>query len=438
MSARPGGVADGVCPDEPSPRHWRRRRVLVERALAGRAGGQRALPLSLSQQGIWASCRMAPDTPLYVESWRCRLSGPLDRTAFARAVAEVSVRHEVLRTSFGAVDGEPVQLVSPDAVAVDFRDSAATVDLPPGPLFRMVVTSTSDIEHVAVCTAHHLVFDGLSKEILVHELATLYAAFHNGQESPLPALPYQYGDFVLWQRHRLQGQHLARLLDQWRARLADCPALPARPPGHAADQVVTVLPGRLRDAVRVLARRDRVTPFMVLLAVFYLLLHRHTGRRDHCVGTPMANRGAPDADRLIGHFTTTVVLRAEVPAGGGRHELLNRVRAACLHACDHQELPYDVAIAHLRPRRDPLFQVLFAVEDDSTLDRTAAGLRLSEFQSLPATVTAFELTWMITERAGELQVTARFRTDLCDAATVRGLVAEYSRLLDRFTDGEIS
>ncbi len=185
-----------------------------------------------------------------------------------------------------------------------------------------------------------------------------------------------------------------------------------------------------------LARRQGVTPFMILLSVFYGLLHHRTGVGDLTVGTPMANRLAPGSDRVVGYFSNTVVLRTGVRGEDSFEELLARVREVCLDAYAHQALPFDTLVERLRPPRErgrtPLFQSLFAFEDESALERTVGGLRLSRFRSLPTGYAKFELGWVVTDRDGTLQIAATYRSDLFDAATVRGLLEQYEQLLLRF------
>ncbi|QER90436.1 non-ribosomal peptide synthetase [Streptomyces tendae] len=455
-------TSDTASPDEAgSLGFWSQRRTVVERSLAARADSRRASPISVSQQGLWVLSRLAPDVPLYNEAWQCRLSGPLDRAAFTRALTVVAERHEALRTTFGDLAGEPVQYVSPEPThTLRFADVAQEPDqgealcakevrtpLDPvtGPVLRVLVLSHSPAEHTAVFTAHHLIFDGMSKEIVIDELGRLYAAFRGGATDPLPEPPDQYADFALWQRAHLKGAELDRLLAHWRARLTQSPAPPAplrtdRPLAPAArhdgGRLEHTLPAEVRAAVADLARRQGATPFMILLSVFYGLLHQRTGIGDLTVGTPMANRLAPGSDRVVGYFSNTVVLRTGVRGEDSFQELLARVREVCLDAYAHQALPFDTLVERLRPPREggrtPLFQSIFAFEDESALERTVGDLRLSRFRSLPTGYAKFELGWVVTDRDGTLQIAATYRSDLFDAATVRGLLDQYEQLLLRF------
>lgn len=182
--------------------------------------------------------------------------------------------------------------------------------------------------------------------------------------------------------------------------------------------------------------RQGVTPFMVLLSAFYCLLHQRTGKDDLTVGTPMANRAAPDAENIVGYVSNTVVLRTTLSGDNSFQELLTRVREVSLDAYAHQALPFDTLVERLRPPRErgrtPLFQILFAFEDESALDRTVGDLRLTDFRSLPTGSAKFELGWVVTQRNGMLQIAATYREDLFDTSTVHGLLEQYEQLLMHF------
>ena len=441
---------------------WSRKRAAVEASLARYADGRRAAPISPSQQGLYVLSRLAQDIPLYNEAWQCRLTGHLDRSAFDRAIEEIGRRHEALRTSFGLLGGNPVQFVAPDAyLPVRYADVAARpqdvaplreaeirepIDPAASPLLRVLVLSLSETEHIAVFTAHHLIVDFVSVDVFMDELAACYTAFHTGREPDLAAPPLQYGDYALWQRSHLRGENLDRLVGYWRDRLADPEPEPLelgfdRPATETADyrgsRLAVDLPPALRDAVHATARSEGVTPFMVLLACFYALLHRRSGSADLCVGTPVANRGGPGTDRLIGCVNNTVVLRQRFAPGGPFRDLLSRVRDTCLGAYEHQALPFDQLVEKLGPRRhpgrSPYFQVLFALEDEKALERTFSGLTLDQNVILPTGWAKFELVCVVEDHGDRLEVGLTYRTGLFDDSTAQDLAGSYERLLTQYT-----
>ncbi len=174
------------------------------------------------------------------------------------------------------------------------------IDLQNGPLIRITLLRLSEEDHVAMVSAHHMIYDGWSMAVFVRELAVLYAAFETGQPSPLPDLPVQYADFAAWQRQWLQGEQIERLRGYWFKQLAAVAPLEL-PLDHPRPGIRTTrgasrmldLPPDTSDALLEFCRREGVTPFITLLAVFKVLLQRYSGQDDVTVGSPVANRRGP-------------------------------------------------------------------------------------------------------------------------------------------------
>jgi amino acid adenylation domain-containing protein len=291
-----------------------------------------------------------------------------------------------------------------------------------------------------------MVSDGWSSDLLVRELAALYPAFAAGQPSPLPPLPVQYADFVLWQRDHLRGAELDAQLAFWRGALAGAPAVldlpsdrprPARASGRGG-VVASALSAERAEALKAVGRQAGATPFMTFLAAFYALLYRLTGETDLVVGTPVANRRRPELEGLIGFFVNTLALRAHIPdireteptfAG-----LLASVREAALSAYAHQDLPFERLVEELAPERSlartPLFQVMFLLHGTPVEERELAGLTLAPFGSLATAERAakFDLTLELIEGGPDLTVLLEFRRDLFDPVTAVRLLGHFAAL----------
>ncbi|HST63392.1 MAG TPA: condensation domain-containing protein, partial [Longimicrobium sp.] len=350
------------------------------------------LPLSFAQERLWFIDRLEPGSTAYNMAWPLRLRGPTDVGALERAVGEIVRRHEALRTTFGEVDGSPVQVIAPfDGFALPVEDLSAlgdadreaavrqraaeeagwVYDLAAGPLFRASLLRLDAEDHALLLGMHHVISDGWSMRVLLRELTVLYAAYREGRESPLPALPVQYADYAAWQREHLQGEMLDRQLSYWRDRLADAPALLELPTDHPRPAVQTFrgaserieLSGALLERLRGLGRSEGATLFMVVLAAFQALLSRYSGSEDVVVGSPIAGRTRKEVEELIGFFVNALVLRVDLGGDPSFRETLRRVREATLGAYEHQELPFEKLVAELQPERSlshsPLFQVSF-------------------------------------------------------------------------------
>ena len=383
-----------------------------------------ALPLSFAQQRLWFLDQLQPGDAAYNIPAALRVIGEFDVAAFAFAVNEIVRRHEALRTTFVLRDGVPAQVIAPaleiatpvvdlggldpelrEAEARRFAQEEARrpFDLASGPLLRVatldlgVRPSTGERERVVLFTLHHIVSDGWSSDVLIREFVALYEAFAAGRPSPLPDLAVQYADYAVWQRDWLQGEVLDRQLAYWREKLADAPPtldLPTDRPRPARQDHAGATHGFMvsRDVTERLAglgRAEGATLFMTLLAAFQLLLSRYSGQQDVSVGAPVANRRRLELEALIGFFVNTLVMRTDVSGDPSFRGLLARVRETALGAQAHQDLPFERLVEELQPTRDmsrdPLFQVMFVLQNAPKSGSALGGLR---FESSGATAPA--------------------------------------------------
>jgi alpha-ketoglutarate-dependent taurine dioxygenase/acyl carrier protein len=356
------------------------------------------LPLSFAQERLWLVDRLEPNNTAYNIPAAVRLVGSLNITALEQSFNEIGRRHEVLRTTFTEVDGQPVQVIAPsltlkipvvDLQALPESEREAQVlrlaaqqtqlpfDLERGPLLRVTLLKLGLSEHVVLLTMHHIVSDAWSDAVFVQELAALYEAFCTGQPSPLPELSLQYADFAHWQRQWLQGDVLKTLLSYWQQQLAGAPSTldlkkiagdsPVTPLQEEGTGQFFLLPADLSETLRTLSRQEGVTLFMSLLAAFQTLLYRYTQQDDIVVGTDIANRNQAELEPLIGFFINLLVLRTDLSGNPSFRALLGRVREVALGAYAHQDMPFAKLVEVLRPDRrtstTPLFQVLFVLQN---------------------------------------------------------------------------
>jgi non-ribosomal peptide synthetase component F len=287
---------------------------------------------------------------------------------------------------------------------------------------------------------HHIVSDGWSMGLLVREVAALYKAYQEGQESPLEELAVQYADYAVWQREWLAGEVLEGQLEYWRRQLAGAPAVLELPADRPRPRVQSYrgatsefrLNEELTAGLKELSRRSGVTLFMTLLAGFEVLLWRLSGQEDICVGTAIANRTRRETEGVIGFFVNTLVLRAELSGELSFRELLGRVREVCLGAYGHQEVPFERLVEELRPERSlshsPLFQVAFGLDNAPREELELPGLKLSGM-ALEDEVVRFDLTLWVSEGAGGLSGHWTYRTELFDAQRIEQMSRHLETLL---------
>ena len=425
--------------------------------------GQRApgelSPLSLDQDGLWFLDQLEPHSTRYNIGVALEVAGELDVPALRASLAEVVRRHEVLRTAFVEVDGEPMQKVlpagefafeernlapdeDPEAAANEAVEAllGAPFDLGAGRVFRAGLVRLTHDRYVLVIVMHHIVADGWSVELLCRELGELYTAFASGQPSPLPELAVQYADYALWQHSWLCDAFLEQELAYWRDMLASVPILqlPTDHPRPAVQRTAGAmeslrLPPALRDRLVALGREAGATLYMVLLAGFGELLHRYSGLDDIAVGTPVARRMRTEVEPLVGMFVNTVVMRLDLSGSPGFDALMRRVRETVLEAQEHAAVPFESIVRDLAPVRDlahnPLFQVNFNYEKLANTRLMLGPCPVSLFRRVLGDV-HFDLDVYIAELAdGEISVSFVYDTDLFDASTVQGMLAHYRRLL---------
>lgn len=443
-------------------------RALLEQRLRERRHRLRAQePLvcetSVAQQGLWFLNQLKQNDPFYTLAWRIDLTGPLDVGALTAAVNDVVSRHGALRTRFGERDGRPVQIVEPfrglrvpvtdlrrlDGPARDTVVDAACArltseafDLAKGPLFRVEVLRVADDRHVLVVLVHHIVFDGRSMDIVVRELAEAYNTVRAGR--PLPVRPAeQYADFAAWQRRHLSGERTDQLLDFWREELRDAPELLSLPisrprpaeQSYAGAERRMRLPGPLSTGLHTLARAERSTLFMTVLAALQLLLMRYSGRPDVSVGTPVGGRLHTAFEQSVGYFVNTVVLRGRLEGDPTFRTFLRQTRRTFLTAYDHQDLPFDRLVEALRPQRslghNPLYQVTLSHEEDRSGQRPRfAGLETTHLGIVDVARSKFDLSFTAAQDGDEVEIAVEYATDLFDTDTVERLMRHFRRLLE--------
>jgi len=419
-----------------------------------------AFPLSFSQQRLWFLDQIEPGNAAYNMPMPVRLRGELSVDRLERIFQEVVRRHEALRTTFTAVDGQPVQVIHPElrpelrtldlADQVDAEEQALRTiqedawrpfDLRTGPLLRLTLVRLAERDHVLLLTLHHIVSDGWSMGVLLREIGALYEAFAQGRPSPLPELPLQYPDFAVWQREWLQGAVLDQQLAFWRERLADAPAVLEMPTDRPRPAVQTfhgataarLLTPAAAAAVRELCRQEGVTPFMALLAAWAVLLGRHAGQDDVVVGTPVAARNRREIEDLIGFFVNSVALRVDLDGGIGStfRDLLARVRRLCLDAFTHQDLPFERIVEEVVAERDlsraPLFQVMLVL-NAARPPLAVPGLTF-EPVAVESLLAKLDLTLTVQEHADGFAGALEHNTDLFDGATAERLLARFEALL---------
>jgi amino acid adenylation domain-containing protein len=423
---------------------------------------QNSMLLSFAQERLWFLEQMGLEQPAYNLPLAIRIKGSLNKEALTASLNEIIRRHDILRTHFMEIEGQPVQVIedeitlslrtinlselsineqSREAIELLSKEALRPFELAQSPLFRAVLVELGANEHILLLTMHHIVSDGWSIGVLLRELSTLYTAFADGRSAQLPALPIQYIDFAIWQRQWLQGDLLERQLNYWVKQLGgELPTLEL-PVDHPRSSVSAyrgarlsfILPPELTKALKELSQQEGVTLFMTLLAAFDILLARYSGQDDIVVGSTIANRNRTEVEPLIGFFVNVLVLRTDLTGNPTFSEILQRVRQVTLEAYLYQDTPFEKIVQRLHPEREvgrsPLFQVMFSLQNELLEPMAFHGLSLEPFD-LPVTTAKFDLDVDFWERGDELIGSFEYATDLFDSSTIARMQEHYQRLLE--------
>lgn len=419
------------------------------------------LSLSFAQERLWFINQLDEKNIAYNIPDATELNGALNIEALEKAINAVAERHEILRTVFSNVNGEPVQIILPDLKItlnkIDLRAKATAeradearrlfleeaqtpFDLQKLPLFRTKLIQTDEKSYVFLTNFHHIVFDAWSMDCFADELSAFYAAFDAAEKAVLPDLPLQYADFAEWQRKTLTGKSFQDSLSYWKRQLEGAPVrleLPIKSPrplvqtvsGHAK---TFGFDSKSIASLDALARKSGTTRFMTLLAVYAALLYRYSNQEDIVVGSPIATRTGSQLEPLIGFFVNTLPLRLDLRGDPSFLELLNRVKQVSLDAYRHQDVPFEKIVEAVNPERSlshsPLFQTMFVMQDEPMGNLALPGIASKPLR-MERGVSMFDLTLWITDSRSGLVGEWEYNTDLFDFSTIERMTDHFEALL---------
>jgi hypothetical protein len=424
-------------------------------ARLARDGAEGVFPLSSAQQRIWLVERFGSAGHTFAGPVVARVEGRLDHDVLERTIAAIIRRHEILRSVFPMLGDGPVQVLMPPPTSVSVPVEEITTaevdaavqeemrrpfDLARGPLLRYRLFQLGDRDRILMFTAHHIVFDDASSEILLADLAALYAASLEGEPDPLPSLPVQYPDYAVWQREQLRSKRYDRELDYWLRQLRDAPAVldiatdHRREPTDENEAVVAdfLWSQEVLAAMTKLTVSSGATVFMALLGVFACVLGRRSDQTDIVIGTPMAGRGRAELRGLIGVYLNMISLRVDVTGDPTFRELLERARDTALGAYAHQEVPFEKLVEELNPERvpgrHPLFQAVLVLWDVRRTRFEVPGAVLNRIPLTTGTVQN-DVALICGLEPDGLRAELRCPKTLFESETVRELAEEVRTLL---------
>lgn len=420
------------------------------------------IPLSYAQQRLWFIDQLEGGSAEYNMPQALRLRGDLDLRALQRTLDTIVERHEILRTHFAQIEGQPVQIIEPpQSVKLPIEDLTGLAEdeqrnrvlkamgkeweepfnLATGPVLRMRLIKVAERDHILLRNFHHIVSDGWSQSVFNREFMLLYEAFQQGGNNPLSPLSIQYADFALWQRKWLDEKALAQDIAYWKQQLEGIPEQLELPRDHPraamqtykADYCSAVLSAEQMIALKQFGQRHQATLYMTLLSAFEVLLSRYSGQDDIVVGSPIANRRDARLEELVGFFVNSLVMRVRVNPQQSFIDLLSSVRKTALDAYQHQDVPFERLVEALAPERSlnktPIFQVVFALQNAPMGSQQLPGLEIERIAGDELLV-RFDLELHVFEFENEIGFYWLYNQGLFDHARMEQMARQYVKLLN--------
>ncbi|MDJ1175533.1 condensation domain-containing protein [Roseofilum capinflatum] len=422
---------------------------------------QGKLPVSYQQERLWMVSQLMSDSAALNLCQALRIEGKIDADKLQYSLDQMVERHETLRTQFAWVEGSLVQDILPSlevnlvietyeklskskkqAVIQEQVDRAIrqSFDVSQAPLFCVTLLQLGKKEAVLICVFHHIITDGLSQDLFSQELLKLYDATLSKEANPLPELEIQYADYASWQREWLQGEVLEKGLAYWQQKLTDPPSFYPVPIDVFQPTIVQTrgiqkyfqAPSSIANSLQDFAQENNVTPVVVLLSVFYLLIYQYSLQKDIVVGFPVSGRSQAKTQKAIGFFADIMVLRAKLEDKLTFKNLLAHIKETTLEGYTHQHIPLNYVSEFIQPAGNQsyknLFQLFFDYIDVGEEAPTYNNITTTSIEEkLPADI---DLFFTLIKIEGELRGSLTYSSELFTEETISGFIDSYLLMLE--------
>ncbi|MCP4148358.1 MAG: amino acid adenylation domain-containing protein, partial [bacterium] len=395
-------------------------------------------PLSAAQKRMVALNRFAPDSINYNMPGALLIEGELAATRFEEVFQELIKRHESLRTSFHYKDEEPVQRIHPPSPPLSLHPSFTPsitpflrpFELSRPPLLRVELVKQEENKHIFLFDMHHIISDGVSMNILVKELSTLYAGLQ------LKPLNVQYKDYAAWQNRLQESEGMLKQKKYWQEKFPDeipVLALPTDFPrpaiqDFAGETISFDIDNKLSRQLHELAAHSGATLYMLLLSIYTILLSKYSGQDDIIVGTPSAGRRHADLENIIGMFINTLTMRNFPEPGKTYMHFLRDVKENCLKAFENQDYQFDDLLEHLEIKRDigrnPLFDTMFSLLNLENEELEIKGLTFKPYE-FENKISKFDIALQLHDEESKLVGNLGYCVELFKKETMTTFVSDF-------------
>jgi len=422
-------------------------------------------PCSVAQERFWLLDRLEPGNPAYNVAVRWRLEGQVSTPLLERAWHEILVRHEILRTRFLEVDGNPVQRVAAhaalkiseielDGLAAEARaaegdrigliEARAPFDLSTGPLIRVVLLRDSPQLATILVTTHQMVSDGWSIGVMAREMGSIYEALRAGRDPALPELRIQYGDYARWQLEWLRQRGTDAETHYWSRQLEGVKAFEVVPdrlrpavPTTSGTIASLVLPRELTDRMHAVSAARGVTLFATAVSALCAMLARYTGKSEVVIGTQVSERDQVELEPMIGQFVNSLILRNDLRGDPRFADLMQRASATITEALEQRHIPIEQLLGMVKAGRggssSPPISVNFIFQRTFIENRSYGDFTLVDMPSLPAGA-IYDLNFFMVERQDGWRFSCQYNTDQFEARTAERLLHYFQSVLRSAVD----
>ncbi len=411
--------------------------------------------LSSAQQRLWfLDAYESSSSATYNVPYIVHLHGKINVSILKQSFVLLLQRHQILRTYFGFKDDATYQCVDEkcdvffeeihtdekNAIALTRTAIHSPFDLANGPVFKVYLYFLANNEFILLINQHHIITDRWSLQIITNELSEYYSALLEERMPELPEQKYQYIDYATWEQSNSISKRFSEQISYWQEQLLDAPTLTlpldyVRPAVKKYDgaNCFFELDSELVKSVRSLCDEADSTLFMVLFAVFNLLLHKYSGQDDIVVGTPIANRHQDGVATMLGFFINTLAIRSNITENISTIDYIKTIKATCLSAYGHQDIAFEHLVDTLNIERDtsrtPLFQVMFVLEQADELSTLVLpGVEVQDY-SQGLEVAKFDLTLSVTEKNNRIGCRFNYDKALFSNVTISQMSGHFTSLL---------
>ncbi|MHB8065926.1 MAG: amino acid adenylation domain-containing protein, partial [Ruminiclostridium sp.] len=408
-------------------------------------------PLSSAQKRIYILNQLEGEGTSYNMPTVMSVEGYVDKDRLEKSFEQLVERHELLRTSFETVNGEPMQQVHSEAefkieyIEADenckenkINDFVRTFDLSQAPLLRLRLIKVTKDRHLLLFDMHHIISDGTSMNVIIRDFKQIY----EGKE--LSKLRIQYKDYSVWQNKLLKSDRIEKQEKYWINTFSgDIPVLNMpldyqRPPVQSFEgsRIVFESGQELICRLEIIAKETQTTIYMVLLAAYNILLYKYTGQKDIVVGTPIAGRPYEDFQDIIGMFVNTIAIRNNFEECKSYKDLLLKVKENALQAYENQDYPFEELVEKLDIQRDmgrnPLFDTMFVLQNTGDMDININELSFNPYP-IENKVSKFDITLYAVERNNKIYFELEYCAKLYKKGTMERLAGHYINILNEIS-----